>query len=94
MRHPRATSYTSNGGLATRRCRTHPAAHRDLAARFCLQDCTTYPIQPCKFSELVLQNGSEDLNPVWLLNPKPNPSLKCHETIDILDASAQNVIFQ
>jgi len=58
-------------------------------------DCSTYPQNPSKFSGLSMSSkGQAITNPKFLLNPKPNPSLKCQETVDILSTTAQNIIFR
>lgn len=70
-----------------------PWAYNTLECYGCV-DCTTYPTLPSKFTNLVLQSNGAEVEPTWLLNPKPNKSLKCHETIDIISEESQNIIFQ
>jgi len=59
------------------------------------QDCSTYPQQPCRFSELLLLGpAGQKLSPQWKLNPKPNPQLWCAETIEVYSPSKQDIVFQ
>jgi len=68
-------------------------AYNTLECYGCI-DCTTYPSKyPSHFTDLQLFKSGELLSPHWLLNPKPNPSLKCQETIDIFTPQAQVIIF-
>lgn len=68
-------------------------AYNTLECYGCI-DCTTYPLQPSKFSELALYKSGELYEPEWRLNPKPNPNLKCHENITEITPTSQNIVFQ
>jgi len=68
-------------------------AYNTLECYGCV-DCTTYPSQPVQFSELALYAGGKQLDPKWILNPKPNPDLKCHETIKNIKEASQEITFQ
>jgi hypothetical protein len=87
------TGQSTNLNVARPRLKAQPWAYNTLECYGCA-DCSTYPKQPCNFTGLELSLHGKAIEPKWILNPKPNPEHKCAETIDVLTAEAQNVLFQ
>jgi hypothetical protein len=88
-----ATGRSTDLTVARPRLRAQPWAYNTLECYGCA-GCTTYPQQPCRFTNLQLSYKGRKLTPQWNLNPKPAKKFQCAETIAVLTPSAQNIVFQ
>ena len=74
------------------RLTSQPWAYNTLECYGC-ESCATYPTIPSVFTKLQLTQGSVDVTPTWLVNPKPSSDMKCKEGVSVASPSTQTIYF-
>jgi len=75
------------------RLQTQPWAYNTIECYGC-NGCSTYPLQPELFTELVLTQAGKQITPKWNVNPKPSQMMQCKEMPVVVSASEVDVHFQ
>ena len=74
------------------RLTSQPWAYNTLECYGC-RSCATYPTMPSVFTKLQLTQGSVDVSPAWIVNPKPSSDMKCKEGVTVASPSTQTIYF-